>query len=823
MQITKEQTLHKMLETHEIVIPIIQRDYVQGRDNDNVREIRENFIKDIFNKLYNNQKLKLSFIYGAEEGSQYIPYDGQQRLTLVYLLSLYLSEYAEKRITVKINNNDENILSKFYYKTRDFSSDFCAYLTFNKDGFFQNNKLFQISYDKNHESALKNAIINDSKFFSAWLSDPTVSSMINVLQTIHLLFNRLFEDTVNIETRKKSALDFNNKIASGYILFDWCSLGKTSDSIYVKMNGRGKMLSAFDNFKNTLYGTLKDLRENEKNKIKEFSCQGNKENEIEKSELKLSKLADFELKMDSKWTDLFWEYRKSFFENKKDNIDIAPAMINFLYFAFEYRFCAKTKKFFFEKGDSVRWLDENKIVSFLSLFRDAFKSKDTSLDLTIDDYIWVNNLLEVLYSRLYKQDDMVLLNECTKRHFFTERKLFVSLCIQTTNYDYRAHATAALYYEYLIAYSSFDKNGSLENCRDVFKNDWAQFIYNIMETVGFFNSHYNSLINDKYFYIAVSKFISHAMKVDKDGNLSKIMTSYSQKELDILKENFTLHADYQLQEEYEKWKLANTSDEWKEAIAKAESVPYFNGQIYFLLKASEENNKPNLNKFMKLTETIYSLIDSKNPSRFIDDNLFRRFLLCFDDYRIDSKQGFSNTRSLCESSVPDSTAKYYLWRSFFDINYSKKSEVITKALIVLSDNGNDLKQAIKKSKPHIAIENWQDVIISYPEILKYINPFGIVDTSDVPFVITAWNCKKQIRPEIHLKNYGINIMLYGLYRELGFKDDGNIPTNLYKEWELPSGKIIKQKDVDSFELFEEKNKIGEGNFSEILRIAKKVS
>ena len=63
-------------------------------------------------------------MYGTEEGSQYIPYDGQQRLTLVYLLSLYLSEYAGERITIKINNDTENILSKFYYKTRDFSSDF---------------------------------------------------------------------------------------------------------------------------------------------------------------------------------------------------------------------------------------------------------------------------------------------------------------------------------------------------------------------------------------------------------------------------------------------------------------------------------------------------------------------------------------------------------------------------------------------------------------------------------------------------------------------------------------------------------------------------
>ena len=41
-----------------------------------------------------------------------------------------------------------------------------------------------------------------------------------------------------------------------------------------------------------------------------------------------------------------------------------------------------------------------------------------------------------------------------------------------------------------------------------------------------------------------------------------------------------------------------------------------------------------------------------------------------------------------------------------------------------------MPEAIKNSKPHSSIENWQDVIITYPEILQYINPFGIVDTYD---------------------------------------------------------------------------------------------
>lgn len=823
IQITKEQTLFKMLKEHEIIIPIIQRDYAQGRNNDNVLEIRENFIKDIFKKLGDNQRLKLSFVYGTEEGSQYIPYDGQQRLTLVYLLSLYLSEYADEQTRIKVNNEDINFLSKFYYKTRDFSSDFCSYLTSNKDGFFVNNDIKTIPYDKDHRESFKKAIVNDNKFFSAWLSDPTVFSMINVLQTIHLLFNNLFEDKDDIEARKSKASDFCKKLQNDYIFFDWCSLGKASDSIYVKMNGRGKMLSAFDNFKNTLYGILSEIRENENNKINELSSQVGKEQDIKKLKIDLSMLKDFELKMDSKWTDLFWEYRKRFSESADDNINIAPAMMNFLYFAFEYRYSSKSKKFYFGKGEAVRWLDENKIVSFLTIFKDSFRSKTpgNAPVMNIDDFIWVGKLLDVLYERLYKKEEIILENSTTKRSYFTEQELFVSLCVKNANYDYRAHAIASMYYDYLIHCSDFDENSSLIKIKDQNKEEWAQIIFNIMETVGFFNSHYNDLINDKHFYVAVSAFVERAMSISNEGSIPEVMSGMTQEEINELLQFFTLHADYQFQEEYEKWKLIKQNSNWKQEIAIAESISYYDGQIYFLIEASKDDvGNPNLSTFRNLINAADSLVDKNDGSKIVDDNKLRQLLLCFGDYRIDSKQGYSNTRSLCESSVNDGTAKYYLWRSLFDVMYSNRGEYITKVLFSLSENKNDLTKAIDNSKPNDSVENWKDIIIKYPEILKYLCPFGIVDTSDFPCVITANQCKKQVREET-IRNYGINIMLYGAFRELGNIDNGKIPTNLYNKWTLPTGQSIEQIDTNKFKLTKEEDVIFEGSFKEIINIAKR--
>ena len=64
IKIESNMTLRKMLgESNTIEIPIIQRDYAQGREN--AKEIRNDFLRDIFVHLNNNQPMKLSFVYGT--------------------------------------------------------------------------------------------------------------------------------------------------------------------------------------------------------------------------------------------------------------------------------------------------------------------------------------------------------------------------------------------------------------------------------------------------------------------------------------------------------------------------------------------------------------------------------------------------------------------------------------------------------------------------------------------------------------------------------------------------------------------------------------
>ncbi|NIZ19980.1 DUF262 domain-containing protein, partial [Spirochaetales bacterium BR151] len=107
------QTLLNLLDSYSIQIPLIQRDYVQGEKEKQATEIRKILLEDIYQALSQGNYLDLNFVYGkvldnqGDQASIFIPIDGQQRLTTLWLLHLYAF------------HNDEAVLqklSKFSYK-----------------------------------------------------------------------------------------------------------------------------------------------------------------------------------------------------------------------------------------------------------------------------------------------------------------------------------------------------------------------------------------------------------------------------------------------------------------------------------------------------------------------------------------------------------------------------------------------------------------------------------------------------------------------------------------------------------------------------------
>ena len=122
-------TFWKLLDENIIEIPIIQRDYAQGRADE--KRIRDKFLDALCEVIKDETKsINLDFVYGEIKGEgknkKLTPLDGQQRLTTLFLLHWYLA--------TKENKFDEasEKLQKFTYETRVSSREFCKALTTNK-------------------------------------------------------------------------------------------------------------------------------------------------------------------------------------------------------------------------------------------------------------------------------------------------------------------------------------------------------------------------------------------------------------------------------------------------------------------------------------------------------------------------------------------------------------------------------------------------------------------------------------------------------------------------------------------------------------------
>jgi ribosomal protein L17 len=247
-------TFWKLLDENSIEIPIIQRDYAQGRAEES--RIRDKFLAAIYKQLTKNDNLpmNLDFVYGRIIDKKLIPLDGQQRLTTLFLLHWYLA-VKDKKLA------DEVIakLQKFTYETRVSSREFCKALVANKIDLTKE-KISEDIEDKNW-------------FFKSWKKDPTIKSMLNMLDAIHNKFKDgeccLFEKLIHNEPP---------------ITFDFLPLNdfNLSDELYIKMNARGKPLTHFENFKSNFVELLEP---------------------------------EIALKLDNEWTDLLWSFKG----NKKED------------------------------------------------------------------------------------------------------------------------------------------------------------------------------------------------------------------------------------------------------------------------------------------------------------------------------------------------------------------------------------------------------------------------------------------------------------------------------------------------------------------------
>ena len=250
-------TFWMLINEYEIKIPIMQRDYAQGRVSENVTAIRAELLDSIFNALLNEENMDFDFVYGTSKKGILYPLDGQQRLTTFYLLHWYL---ACKEGCIKTARDR---LHHFTYETRISSRDFCE-------------KLVDLDYVP-EKVVPPSAFIKDQNiYFDVWDNDPTVRHMLVMLDSIHEKFfdteKKLFP-LLTREIEDDPIITFNYLPMENYAL---------TDDLYIKMNARGKNLSDFENFK------AKFIQHMKKNGLP---------------------FEHFEMSVDTQWTDLLWDYR----------------------------------------------------------------------------------------------------------------------------------------------------------------------------------------------------------------------------------------------------------------------------------------------------------------------------------------------------------------------------------------------------------------------------------------------------------------------------------------------------------------------------------
>lgn len=310
---TQAITFWNFLTENKIEIPIIQRDYAQGRLGKEI--LRKTFLSDLKKALDSEETMKLDFVYGAKNNGKLNPLDGQQRLTTLWLLHWYIALRAGK-----LYEKNCEIFQNFTYETRISSREFCQNLCdCNK---FSN-------YDGND---IVSFITMQTWFYSAWKQDPTIQSMLRMLGGTKIVdkkediedgIEEILQDTDQLtfeqywqRLTEKETIVFYNLPLQNFGL---------SDDLYIKMNARGKQLTSFENFKADMIGYITKQSENV-----------SLSNKAEWDNL-LDPMNGFPIKLDTDWTDIFWK-NKSKGVTDNESKTRKSNQIDEIYFAFLNRF-----------------------------------------------------------------------------------------------------------------------------------------------------------------------------------------------------------------------------------------------------------------------------------------------------------------------------------------------------------------------------------------------------------------------------------------------------------------------------------------------------
>ncbi len=259
-------------------VPLLQRDYAQGRPDEGAKRVREGFLAALHAALTgaDDQRLCLDFVFGDVTDGVFTPLDGQQRLTTLFLLHWYLAGRCGAVV--------EDGWTHFTYETRESARAFCEAL---------------LSRRVPPTLGAPAAWIKDQPWFlSTWRGDPTVCGMLVMLDAIHARFGDI--DASRAWGRLVDPLH----PAVSFFVLPIARMGRPDD-LYIKMNSRGKPLTEFEGFKARFEQGL---------------------GQIDEARGKL-----FAERIDGAWADVLWDVRRP------DDDLIDDEFMRYLHFVAEVR------------------------------------------------------------------------------------------------------------------------------------------------------------------------------------------------------------------------------------------------------------------------------------------------------------------------------------------------------------------------------------------------------------------------------------------------------------------------------------------------------
>lgn len=729
---------------YKLVIPIIQRDYAQGRDNNQAKEVRTEFLSQLFDYIETPfGSYDLDFVYGISSPSpdspkkmEFIPLDGQQRLTTLFLLHLYLAsrvigapESDRFFKTLQIKNGDL-VDSLFSYHTRTSAVEFCNGLI-DADNNFSEVFILNEKGQRKYKDTISAYIRNSSWFYPDWLQDPTVKGMLTMLDAIDERFNEC--DHLSALKRLMSDVD-------PAITFIFMSLEdyKLTDDLYIKMNSRGKPLTSFENFKAKYEQYIDSFEKYGSDKSIE-----DLQEEIVKRGSKLIKTVkdNFSFNIDTKWAKLFWEFSKKEIKQREQDIEESKTTenVNSLDRLLSETLDTKISRFIkmaltnqyaieHNTGNVVipRYLVEESPLSFAALVRcDAVSA---------DGVVLLTRLFE-----LYSSRPMVIMPEWT-RCYFDEKEIFEAL---VNGKDFTFPKRFMLY-----AYLMFRLKFGDESLN--YLTEWMRFIYNVT-----LDDNSIQVISRDTYQNAVSSVNTLLSLLEKIPNPSIIELLASEE----CPEKVVFFPEYQYREEILKSMLFNRDPKkvlhssnnpdmaksldknmsWGEIILKLEAHPYFTGQIGFILKMAgiceyhtEHNNlnwsnsedtfyKAEVVKFGRLSSIIFA--GGYTGRSMAKNSLFERAMLATHPEYIgptlrNSANGSNLLNSTNKSAGSNNLLRDLSWKSFLRLD-ARKSEiqVMVKDLFMMLDVDNPQESLTSIIEKCVVGPQWRNDLIKYDYLM----------------------------------------------------------------------------------------------------------